>query len=269
MTFQVQILGVGDFFTEVHNFSSFVINADGRFTLVDCPDGLPRIIKEMNRVADIGVRPDKLNHIMVTHLHGDHSNGLEGMAYYKKFLQGGKKPVVYSIREVLKDLWPGKLKSAMKSLYAGSSERIGTLSVRELLKECERAKLEDYFSVFPLEFNKANRVNGLDVEVRSVRHHIPTFGFRATYRGKALGYSSDTFFDPSLIDFLKDCDMIIHECDFQNKSPHKGIHTGYNDLVRLPESIKKKIFLIHYPDTASDEDSELKLLKEGHVYDLT
>ncbi len=268
MTFQVQILGVGDYFTEIHNYSSFVVNADGRFTLVDCPDGLPRIIKEMNRVADIGVRPEKINHIILTHLHGDHSNGLEGIAYYKKFLQGGKKPVVYSIREVLKDLWSGKLKSAMKNLYSGPSERIGTLPVRELLKECEGVKLEDYLSVIPLEFNKTNRVNNLEVEVRSVKHHIPTFGFKAKYGGKALGYSSDTFFDPRLIDFLKDCDMIVHECDFQKTSPHRGIHTDYHELLRLPESIKQKIFLIHYPDTANQRDSELKLLQQSQVYDI-
>lgn len=268
MTFQIQILGVGDYFTEIHNYSSFVINADGRFTLIDCPGGLPKMIKEMNRLADIGVRIEKINHIILTHLHGDHSNGLEGIAFYKKFLQRGEKPVVYSIREVLKDLWSGKLRGAMKKLYSGSSKRIGTLSVRELLKECERVKLEDYFSVVPLEFNQVNRVNTLEVEVRSVKHHIPTFGFRARYGGKTLGYSGDTFYDPSLIDFLKDCDMIIHECDFQKTSPHRGIHTDYRKLLGLPESIKKKIFLIHYPDTVSQQDSELKLLQQGRVYDI-
>jgi ribonuclease BN (tRNA processing enzyme) len=268
MTFQVQILGVGDSFTEVHNFSSFVIKADGMFTLVDCPDGLPKMISESNQGVDIGVRSEKINHIILTHLHGDHSNGLEGFAYYRKFLQGGEKPVVYSIREVLKDLWPQKLKGAMKRLYLGPSGTIGTLSARELLKQCETVGLEDYFVVSPLDFRRTNYVNNLEIEIRIVKHHIPTFGFKARFGGRALGYSSDTFFDPGLIDFLKDCDMIIHECDFQKGSPHKGIHTGYNDLVRLPQSLKQKIFLVHYPDTANDEDSELKLLKEGHVYDI-
>jgi len=268
MTFQVQILGVGDSFTEIHNFSSFVINADGRFTLVDCPDGLPKILHEANQVADMGVRIEKIDHIIVTHLHGDHSNGLEGLAFFKKFFQGGEKPSIYSIREVLGDLWSQKLKAGMKQLYLGSSERIGSLSVRQLMKECEQMRLEDYFIPISLEFNEINRVNNLKVKIQYVKHHIPTFGLKATFGGKTLGYSSDTFFDPSLIEFLRDCDMIIHECDMQQTTPRQGIHTDYSELLRLPESVKQKIFLIHYADTAIQRDSDLRLLQQGHVYDI-
>ncbi len=268
MAFQVQILGVGDYFTEIHNYSSFVINADGRFTLIDCPDGLRKIIRQANQVADIGVRFERINHIVLTHLHGDHSNGLEGLAFFKRFSQGGEKPVIYSIREVLRDLWPQKLKGGMKRLYLGPSEKIAALSVRKLMKECKRVRLEDYFGIRRLEFRQINQVNNLKVEIHSVKHHVPTFGLKAIYGRKALGYSSDTSFDPSLIEFLKDCDMIIHECDLQKEIPHQGIHTGYSELLGLPEPIKQKIFLIHYPDKAKQEDSELKLLQEGHVYDI-
>jgi len=268
MTFQVQILGVGDYFTEIYNYSSFVINADGRFTLIDCPDGLPKIIREANQVADIGVRVDKINHIVLTHLHGDHSNGLEGLAFFKKFFQRGEKPTIYSIREVLKDLWSQKFRAAMKRLYLGPSERIGSMSVRELRRQCEKVRLEDYFVPIPLEFNRINRVNNLEMKIRYVKHHIPTFGLKATYGGKALGYSGDTFFDPGLIAFLQDCDMIIHECDMQQSGPHRGIHTDYKELLQLPESIKQKMFLIHYPDAAIQQNSELRLLQQGHVYDI-
>jgi ribonuclease BN (tRNA processing enzyme) len=268
MTFQVQVLGVGDYFTEIHNYSSFVIHADQRFTLVDCPDGLPRIIRQANRVADIGVRLEKIHHIIVTHLHGDHANGLEGLAFFKKFFQAGEKPVLYSIREVLRHLWPQKLRASMARLYLGSSERIGALSARQLRRECETMRFEDYFASVPLGFYQTNRVNNLQVEIRSVKHHIPTFGLKATFGGKSLGYSGDTFFDPKLIAFFQNCDMIIHECDMQKTTPHRGIHTDYNELVRLPESLKERIFLIHYPDTANQHDSDLKLLQEGHIYDV-
>ncbi len=269
MTFQVQILGVGDYFTEIHNYSSFVIHADGVFTLVDCPEGLPKILYEANQVADIGARIEEINHIILTHLHGDHSNGLEGLAFLKMFFQGGRKPFLYSIRDVLKDLWPQKLRAAMKRLYLGPSERIGSLSVRELRKECDKARLEDYFIPIPLEFNQINRVNNLEVEIRYVKHHIPTFALRVHYKGKTLGYSGDTFFDPALIAFLQDCDMIIHECDMLQSTPHQGIHTDYCELLGLPESVKEKTFLIHYADKAAQQGSELKLLLEGHVYDIT
>ncbi len=268
MTFQVQILGVGDYFTEIHNHTSFVINASGSFTLVDCPDGLPKVLHEANQVADMGVRVEKVDHIILTHLHGDHSNGLEGLAFFKRFVQRGGKPFIYSIREVLRDLWPQKLKAAMKQLYLGPSGKIGSLSVRELMRQSARMRLEDYFTPVPLEFDQVNLVNNLSVEIRYVKHHLPTFGLKVTFGGKALGYSGDTYFDPTLIAFLQDCDMIIHECDMWQTTPHRGIHTDYNQLLRLPESVKQKMFLIHYADTASEHGSDLKLLREGHVYDI-
>jgi ribonuclease BN (tRNA processing enzyme) len=269
MVFQVQILGVGDYFTEVHNHTSFVITANGSFTLVECPGGLRRMLHEANRIADMGVRLEAIRHVVVTHLHGDHSNGLEGLAFFKKFFQAGERPYVYSTREVLKDLWPQKLKASLKHLYTGPPERIGTLSVGQMRKACQRADLEDYFIPVSLEFNHINRVNNLEVEIHAVKHHVPTFGLRAMFEGKALGYSSDTFFDLDLIDFLRDCDMIIHECDFQRSAQNQGIHTHYRELVSLPEPIKKKLYLIHYPDTASQQDSELKLLEQGRVYDIS
>lgn len=268
MVFQVQILGVGDCFTEIHNYSSFVIHADGRFTLVDCPDGLPRILREANGVSDIGVRLERIDHIILTHLHGDHANGLEGLAFFKRFYQGGAKPTLYSMGDVFKDLWPQKLKAAMKQLYSGPSEKIRSLSARQFQKACDRVAFEDYFTPVTLSFDKINEVNNLQVEIYPVKHHLPTFGLKAAYGGKSLGYSSDTFFDPSLIEFLKDCDMIIHECDVQQNPSHQGIHTDYNELVKLPESVKEKLFLIHYPDTARQIDLDLKLLQQGHVYDI-
>ena len=166
MVFQVQILGVGGYFTQIHNYSSFVIHADGEYTLIDCPDALPKIVHEANQITDIGVRLERINHVILTHLHGDHANGLEGLGFFKKFLQGGEKPVVYSTREVLKDLWSQKLRPSMKRLYLGLSERIGKLSVRELRKACKRVSLEDFFVPVPLAIRRINRINNLEVEIQ-------------------------------------------------------------------------------------------------------
>jgi hypothetical protein len=54
----------------------------------------------------------------------------------------------------------------------------------------------------------------------------------------------------------------------QQAIPHRGIHTDYNELVRLPDEIKQKLFLIHYRDDAKQKDSEVTLLEQGRVYDI-
>ena len=42
----IQVLGIGDAFTELYHPSSFAVISSGQKTLVDCPDALRRMLKE-------------------------------------------------------------------------------------------------------------------------------------------------------------------------------------------------------------------------------
>jgi phosphoribosyl 1,2-cyclic phosphodiesterase len=97
-------LGIGDFFSRYYYSSSFVVLAGNSPILVDCPSPLRKMLHEASTRAGFDLPIEDINHVVLTHLHGDHANGLEEVAFYKRFLQG-RKPVLYTIREVAQDLW--------------------------------------------------------------------------------------------------------------------------------------------------------------------
>ena len=53
--------------------------------------------------------------------------------------------------------------------------------------------------------------------------------------GRCLGYSADTAFDPALLSWLSEADLIVHET---NLGP---IHTPYEKLASLPSDLRGKM----------------------------
>mgnify|MGYP003341488932 CR=1 FL=1 len=74
MSFEVTILGCGSATpTSQRNPTAQVINALGRFFLIDCGEGT------QNQLAKYKLKRSKISHIFISHLHGDHYFGLIGL----------------------------------------------------------------------------------------------------------------------------------------------------------------------------------------------
>ena len=72
------------------------------------------------------------------------------------------------------------------------------------------------------------------VECRRTIHSVPTFAFRITAGDRVLGYSADTAYDPTLIEWLADADLIVHE-DETTTSQTREFTTPY-ETAALPAS---------------------------------
>ena len=92
-------------------------------------------------------------------------------------------------------------------------------------------------------------------------HHIPTTAFRISAGGRTLGYSADTAWDPSLIEWLGAADLVFHETNH-------GVHTPYEKLAALPAATRAKMRLIHYPDEFALAESAIEPLIEGRFYEV-
>lgn len=57
----------------VLNFASFLLRADGRTILVDAGNGPEAEGKLLEEITAAGVRPDEVDAVLFTHLHGDHT----------------------------------------------------------------------------------------------------------------------------------------------------------------------------------------------------
>jgi len=245
---RVFVLGVGDTFSEKHVTHSLLLEHEGFRLAIDCPDSYRRVLRQardVNAAKELDLFA--IDDVLVTHVHGDHMNGLEGVGYFKHFAQ--KKPLgLHTIAPVKEGLWSGRLALPMGRLWNGST-------FRELA-------FEDYFAWNEVALDRETKIGPFTVSARLTKHHVPTSALFVEAGGVKLGISSDTAFDPELIAWLARADLVIHETNYG------PAHTAYADLLGLDEAVKKKMRLIHYPDEFDLTKSEIACVTEGQVIAL-
>lgn len=240
--------GVGDAFSQRYYSSCFALYTDEAWVLVDCPHPIRKIYHEAEQAAKISFDLEKLGGVFLTHLHADHSSGLEGLIFYVRFVLG-RKLCVYTHADIATDLWERCLSGGM-----GQTRREAGNFLRR--------RQDDLFDLVVMKENEPIAVGPFEVQCRLAVHSIPTIALRFAAHGASLGYSADTAFDRPLIDWLAAADQIIHEA---SSGP---MHTALGELTRLPASIKQRMRLIHYPDDFNTATSPIEALCQGVVYHI-
>jgi ribonuclease BN (tRNA processing enzyme) len=242
--FEVFVLGVGDTFSEQHYCSALLLVCDGFHVAIDCPDMYRGVLRTVSKRSGRALQLSEIDNILITHVHGDHINGLEGIAFYKHFVER-KRVALIASDEVRTSIWEHRLQASMGVLWNGQD-------FRELT-------FDSYFNHVPLAWDEDITVGPFRISARRTIHHVPTSALMIEAEGRKLGYSSDTAFDPSLIEFLEPAHLIIHETNFG------PAHTPYESLAALPAELRQRMRLIHYPDTFDTSSSVITPLREGDV----
>lgn len=245
--FEVIVLGVGDAFSEIHRPTALLLACDGFCLGVDCPDGYLAALRSASERAGRQLPACAIDHVLITHVHGDHMNGLEGYAFYKHLVEGGRIRLLTS-PEVHACIWEQRLRASMGTLWDGQQHR--------------QMGFDDYFEHLPLSWSEPTKVGPFTIRARRTCHHVPTSALFVEAAGRTLGYSSDTAYDPELIAFLEPADLIIHET---NLGPG---HTPYETLAALSAALRARMRLIHYPDEFDLGSSVISPLREGEVLSL-
>jgi ribonuclease BN (tRNA processing enzyme) len=242
--FEVLVVGVGDTFSDRHHTTALVLMCDDFYLAIDCPDVYRQVLRSFTERSGRAVTLSDIDHVLITHVHGDHMNGLEGVAFFKHFVDAKKVKLVTS-PEVRAVIWDERLKASMSALWDGQAFR--------------QLGFDDYFEHVPLSWTGDTVVGPFRIRARPTLHHVPTSALLVEAGGRTLGYSSDTAFDPELIAFLEPADLIIHET---NLGP---AHTPYAALAALPAALRARMRLVHYPDGLDTEASAIVALREGDV----
>ena len=247
-------LGVGEAFTARNYTSCLALGVGDDWLLIDCPHPVRKMLREASIEAGLPelLDLDRIHAVAVTHLHADHCCGLEDFGYYSFFALGRRAKLLMH-PDASARLWDGLLAAGMELLQA----RPDAPPVRK--------QLCDYFELIDLDPRQPVKCGPFSVECRRTIHSVPTYAFRVTVDGRVLGYSADTAFDPSLIDWLAPADLIVHEA---TTLIHTGVHTPYEKLAALPESLRSKMRLTHYPDEFDLDSSIIEPLCQGRRYQV-
>ena len=165
MSFQVRILGSGAALpTSLRNPSSQYILCNDRHLLIDCGEGT------QNQMRKFHVPIQKINHILISHLHGDHFFGLVGLLSSLHLLGRDKGITIYSP--------PGLEKIIRIQLEISGAQIPFDLTFVELTGNESKIIFEDkliQIIAFPL------------------KHRIPTYGYKIQEKEKELPLDAEAF----------------------------------------------------------------------------
>jgi ribonuclease BN (tRNA processing enzyme) len=245
-------LGVGGAFTAHYYTTCMALGLDDDWLLIECPHPIRKLLRDASLACGIPLDLDRVRGVALSHLHADHSSGLEDYGFYSYYALG-RRATLAVYPEVSARLWDGLL-------AGGMGENRSSGDTAPIVK-----KLDEYFDLIPLKTDGAVHLGPFAIECRPTIHPIPTTAFRITVGGRTLAFSADTAFDPTLIDWLAPADLIVHEA---NDDDGSTVHTPYTQLAQLPASLRQRMRLIHYSDVFDLATSVIEPLQQGRCYYL-
>lgn len=206
--------------------------------MIDCGPNAPGSLKEIGRLKSI-------TDIFITHLHGDHCHGLETIGFMNLFVFK-RKTKLWLSKPMESSLWDEVLKGTMKHIL--NDHQTG------------ETKLSDFYDIHYYEDHDFSvKIGNLTFELINT-DHVPnkiSYSISILENGsREFLYSSDIISPiTDFIPYADDYKIIFHDCQlFETGS---DIHVSIQQLRKLPESLRKKIVLMHYGEGIKKEDTSM------------
>jgi ribonuclease BN (tRNA processing enzyme) len=218
---KLTVVGSGDAFGSGGRLQTcYHVALPGEEILIDC--GATAVIG-MQR---LGLEPDRVSTIFVSHLHGDHFAGLVWWLLYAHYVTKRTAPLTITGPAGI----AARFTTAAEALFPGSS------------------KIERRFDMRFLEYAEATPlvVGSVQVTPYEVSHPsgAPPYALRLEAGGKTLSFSGDTEWVESLLPTAKGADLFIAECfgfDVQ-----VGYHMTWRNIDKNLDRLgAKRVMLTH------------------------
>ena len=283
MTFKITILGSNSAIPTIkRNPTAQLVNHNERFFLIDCAEGTQVQLRKYH------IKIQRINHIFISHLHGDHYFGLIGMISSMHLLGRNKELHVYGLPELENII--------NMQLQASQTELVYPLLFHPFNPDVHDTIYED---------------DKLTVKTIPLNHHIPTCGFifkekktkrklkkdvinnldihvdefvkikngadftdnsGKVYENKELTYPpspprsyafcSDTAYHEPVIPYIKDADLLYHEATFMNDKADvaaEKFHTTTIEAATIAlKAHVKKLIIGHFSTRYETTDPMLQ-----------
>jgi ribonuclease BN (tRNA processing enzyme) len=194
--------------------SGYLLEHNGYHLLVDCGSGV------LSKLQNF-VEPEELDAVILSHYHPDHIADI-GVLQHARLIQG----------------------------FLGKD--FGTLPVYgHQFNQAEFEKLTYKNITKGVAFNSAQAltIGPFAVSFLRTNHPVECFAMRIEVEGKVVVYTADTSFKEELIDFSREADVLLCECNFYKGQNGQGAgHMTSIDAGTLAfHANVKKLILTHLP----------------------
>lgn len=304
MIFHVTVLGSGAAIPTLHrNPSAQYINCNERHILIDCGEGTQMQFRRF------GIRFQRISHILISHLHGDHFFGLVGLLSTMHLMGRDKGIQIYGpkgLEEIVrKQLEIGGAKPDFDIKFIETDPDTTGVIFSDKLIEILSFPLKHRIPTTGFlirEKSKERNINksaieGVEIGIEAI-HKLKGGEDVALESGKILkateytlppkpprsyAYCSDTAFMPELAEVLKNVDVLYHEATFCEKEADRARSTFHSTAKQAALIAKnanvKSLYLGHLSARYTSVDEHLKesravfsrtdVVEDGLVIEIT
>ncbi len=271
MSFELTILGSGSATPTSKQFpTAQLLKMRERFFLIDCGEGTQQQLRRSK------IKFTRVNHIFISHLHGDHFFGLPGLLSSFHLLNRSKPLNVYG---------PPELKTWLDATFSATKTHLKySLVFHETQNKTKQLLFEDdKVSVYSFPLKHSIAVTGFLFEEKLkerniIKSKIDEYGIEIcdiqnikngkdweNHEGKTIpnmelttppplplkyAFCSDTAFYPKLETYFKDLDLLYHEATFlmeDEKLAKKTKHSTAAHAAQIAALTQSKNLLLgHY-----------------------
>lgn len=276
--FELHILGCGSALPTTRHFAtSQVVNMRDKLFLIDCGEGAQLQWRRSK------LKFSRLNHIFISHLHGDHCFGLVGLIstlgllgrtaelhiHSPKGLEALLSPLLSFFCKTLKySLRFHEFETKQPALiYEDRSMTVTTIPLKHRIPCCGFLFAEkpgfnhiirDQIDLYQVPLYELNRIkNGCDYTTPEGRIIPNSELTHPAAPPRRYAYCSDTIYHPEIVPQIKGVDLLFHEATFAEEELPRAIET-YHTTARQAAQIAreagvKQLLIGHFSARYEDE----------------
>ena len=281
--FELHILGCGSALPTTRHFAtSQVVNLRDKLFMIDCGEGAQMQLRKSR------LKFSRLNHIFISHLHGDHCFGLMGLISTVGLLGRTAELHIHSPKG-LEELLTPMLNFFCHTLaykvifhefdtrqtsgvYEDRSMTVTTIPLQHRIPCCgflfaEKARpnhiIRDMVDFYKVPVYELNRIkNGSDYVTPEGEVIANTRLTRPSDPPRKYAYCSDTIFRPEIVEQLSGVDLLFHEATFAESELARAketYHTTAAQAARIAlEAGVRQLVIGHFSARYEDESILLK-----------
>lgn len=287
MSWQVTVLGTNSAIpTPQRSPSAQVLTTEHHSILIDCGEGT------QVRMTSFGIKRSRIDHILITHLHGDHVFGLPGLLTSYNLFRRERKLSVYGPK-------------GLRAFVNHNLEMIGTHMnydleiVEHTASDPKKIYQDEHLQISTIPLSHRVPTTGYlfreKIPPRKIlsekvtAHHIPFTAMRALQLGedwvaadgitirneqlttanrspRSFAYCSDTAYREDIIDQVRTIDLLYHEATFLHeleKEADKRMHSTAKQAAMIARKAEvKRLMIGHFSTRYKDPKPLLEEAKQ-------